>query len=93
MMIFVGTQDDYEEGVRPCDALIATWPSAAREATIVRYLEGATHGFDSQIGPMQFYDSLVRAGQGGTVNVIPNAEIAAEVRRVVVGFFVETLRR
>ncbi len=93
MMIFVGTRDDYEEGVRPCDALVATWPAAAREATIVRYLEGATHGFDSQIGPMQFYDSIVRAGQGGMVNIIPNPEIAAEVRRVVVGFFVQTLQR
>ncbi len=31
MLIYVGTRDDYEEGERPCDALIAMWPAAARE--------------------------------------------------------------
>ena len=42
MLIYVGTRDDYEEGERPCDALIAMWPAAAREHTTVRYVEGAT---------------------------------------------------
>ena len=93
MTIFVGTRDDYEEGARPCDALIATWPAAARDATAVHYLEGATHGFDSQTGPKRFYDPLVRAGQGGMVDVTPSAETAAEVRQAVVAFFAEHLRR
>ena len=48
MLIQVGTRDDFEEGPRPCDALVAMWPAAAREHTTVRYVEGATHGFDSQ---------------------------------------------
>ena len=50
MLINVGTNDDYEEGKRPCDALIAMWPAAAREQVTVRYIEGATHAFDYQNG-------------------------------------------
>ena len=48
MLINVGTDDDYEEGKRPCDALIAMWPAAAREQVTVNYIEGATHAFDYQ---------------------------------------------
>jgi dienelactone hydrolase len=51
MLIQVGTQDDYEDGEHACDALVASWPAAARERTTVRYYEGATHGFDSQSRP------------------------------------------
>lgn len=93
MLIVVGTRDDYEEGPRPCDALLATWPAAARAVTTVRYLEGATHGFDAQTGPKQFHDPLVRAGQGGMVTVTPHPELAAETRRAVTSFFGEHLRR
>jgi dienelactone hydrolase len=94
MMIFVGTRDDYEEGARPCDGLLATWPPAAREVTTVRYLEGATHGFDSQTGPKHFDDDpLAHAGKGGMVNVIPDPSTAAEVRQAVTGFFLENLKR
>ena len=32
MLIQVGTRDDYEEGERTCDALVAMWPAAARAA-------------------------------------------------------------
>lgn len=92
MLIFVGTLDDYEEGPRPCDAFIATWPAAAREATIVRYVDGATHGFDSQVGPQKFYDLFVHAGQGGWVNVIPNPKVAEEARQEAVSFFVKYLK-
>jgi dienelactone hydrolase len=29
MLIYAGTRDDYEEGERPCDAFVATWPAIA----------------------------------------------------------------
>ena len=90
MLIPKGTRDDYEEGERPCDALVAMWPAAAREHTTVRYVEGATHGFDGQ-KPMEFKDEFAR-GRGGLVSVIPNPEAAAEARKAVVGFFVEHLK-
>jgi len=38
MLIHVGTRDDFEEGERPCDALVAMWPAVAREHTTVRYV-------------------------------------------------------
>ena len=91
MLIHVGTRDDYEEGERSCDSLIATWPEVARKQVTVRYVEGATHGFDLQT-PKQFYDKFARAGQGGMVNVVPSPKDAAEAREAVVSFFVKHLK-
>jgi dienelactone hydrolase len=91
MLIQVGTRDDYEEGDRPCDALVALWPAAARELVTVRYVEGATHGFDSQTPARQFRDEFAHAGRGGMVNVIPSPEAAAEARQAVVSLFVTQL--
>jgi dienelactone hydrolase len=93
MLIYVGTRDDYEEGQRPCDALIAMWPAAAREHTTVRYVEGATHAFDSQRPAVKFYDQYVHAGRGGTASMIPSPKDAADARNAVVRFFVENLKR
>jgi dienelactone hydrolase len=91
MLIHVGTNDDYEQGERPCDALVAMWPSAARERTTVRYVEGATHSFDSQQS-RQFYDEFARAGRGGWVNVTPSPRHAGEARKALVTFFVDHLK-
>jgi dienelactone hydrolase len=92
MLILVGTRDDYEESVRPCDAFAATWPAAARELATVRYFEGATHGFDTQRGSREFYDQLAHYGKGGTVKMTPNPEAAADARQAVVDFFVRYLK-
>jgi dienelactone hydrolase len=46
MLIQVGTRDVNEDSERACSTFVATWPSAARELATVRYIEGATHGFD-----------------------------------------------
>lgn len=92
MLIFVGTQDDYEEGERPCDALIEMWPETARRNATVRYIEGATHGFDSQMQARQFHDENSNGGRGGTVNVNPSPKAAGETRQQVVRFFVENLK-
>lgn len=93
MLIHIGTHDHYEEGERPCDAFVAMWPAAARERTIVRNVEGATHGFDSQAGSRRFYDEFAFAGRGGTVHVIASHKDAAEARQALVTFFVEQLKR
>lgn len=91
MLIHVGTRDDYEEGERPCDPLVAMWPSAARAQAKVRYVEGATHGFDWQWSAIQIYDNVAHAGRGGTVSIMPSPKDAAEVRQALVGFFVKNL--
>lgn len=91
MLIHIGTRDDYEEGERPCDVFIAMWPPAARENVTVRYLEGATHGFDA-LKAKQYNDPFAHAGRGGTVNISPNPEAAADARRAIVSFFVEHLK-
>ena len=91
MLIHVGSRDDYEVGDRPCDALVALWPAAARERVTVRYVEGATHGFDTQTSGRQFYDEFARGGRGGMVFVSPSPKAAAEARQAVVSFFVKYL--
>jgi dienelactone hydrolase len=91
MLIFVGTRDDYEVGERPCDALVAMWPTAAREQVTVRYVEGATHAFDSQKPATQFYDKYAHASRGGMVSLVPSPKDAAEARKAVVSFFVKRL--
>jgi len=93
MLIHVGTHDDYEEGERPCDRFVAMWPAAARERTTVRNVEGATHGFDSQIGSRKFFDEFACAGRGCTVQVIASQKDAAEARQAIVKFFAEELKR
>ena len=92
MLIHVGTRDETEEGERPCDALVAMWPAAAREHATVRHVEGATHGFDSQTPARQYYDPVARGGRGGMVNVIPSPKDATEARQAVVSFFVKHLK-
>ena len=92
MLIQVGTRDDYEEGERPCDALIAAWPSAAREQVTVRYIEGATHAFDRPGASIQIYDPYAHGGRGGTVSITPSPKDAAEARQALVAFFVKTLK-
>jgi dienelactone hydrolase len=91
MLIQVGTRDDFEEGERACDALVSMLPAVAREHTIVRYIEGATHDFDSPGPGMNFYARLSHAGHGGMVSVVPSPKDAAEARQAVVNFFVKHL--
>lgn len=92
MLIHVGTRDDYESGEHPCDALVAMWPEAARDHTIVRYVEFATHGFDAQDQGGHFYDRFSHGGHGGWVRVVPSPNDAAEARQTVVSFFIKHLK-
>jgi uncharacterized protein len=92
MLIHVGTRDDYEVGERPCDALVALWPVSAREHTTVRYVEFATHDFDTQNQGDFFYDRFAHGGHGGWVRVVPSPKDAAEARQAVVSFFVKHLK-
>jgi uncharacterized protein len=92
MLIQVGTRDDYEEGEHTCDPLVAMWPAAARAHTTVRYIEGATHDFDSQKPRAgQSYAKFAHGGHGGMVSVVPSPKDAAEARQAVVNFFVKYL--
>ena len=92
MLIQVGTKDDYEDDEHACDALVASWPAAARERTTVRYYEGATHAFDTQEPPRQFKDEFARGGRGGVVRISPTPNEAAAARAAVVAFFTKRLK-
>jgi uncharacterized protein len=90
MLIHVGTLDDYEQGERPCDAMVAMWPAAARDHATVRNVEGATHGFDSRRPARSFYDELIHPN-GGKVRVHPSPKAAEEARHAIVSHFVKNL--
>lgn len=92
MLIQVGTQDDYEVTERSCDAFVATWPQAARERATVRYIEGATHAFDSQGRSLKFHDEFAYGGRGGMVTVMPHPVHASEARQAIVQFFLTYLK-
>jgi dienelactone hydrolase len=92
MLIHMGTRDNYELGERPCDALVAMWPEAARGRTTVRYVTDATHAFDSQTGPRQFFEAGAQAGRGAMITVTPSPKDAAEARQSIVTFFVSHLK-
>ncbi len=92
MLIQVGTRDDFEEGEHTCDGLVAMWPPAAQQHTTVRYVEGATHDFDSQKPrAQQGYARFAHGGHGGMVSVVPSPKDAAEARQAVVSFFIKHL--
>jgi dienelactone hydrolase len=91
MLIQVGTRDDYEEGDRPCDPLVAAWPEAARANVSIVYYEGAFHGFDAQEPGSTFHDPFARGGLGGQVRFYPSARDAAAARDAGVAFFVKHL--
>jgi dienelactone hydrolase len=90
MLIYVGTLDDYEQGARPCDAMVAMWPAVARDRTTVRNIEGATHGFDSRRPARRFYDELGPGG-GGMIRVVPSPKEADDARQAVVSHFAKNL--
>jgi dienelactone hydrolase len=92
LLIVVGTRDDYEDNERSCDAFLALLPESTRGRTTVRYLDGATHGFD-QAKPLQFYDSFAKARKGATINVVPTEHDAAAARAETVSFFSRHLLR
>lgn len=92
LLILVGTRDDTENDPRACDAFLAMLPPAGQQRVTVRYLEGATHGFD-QDKSFQYYDAAARARQGATVNVVSSPKDAAEARDAAVAFFTKNLAR
>ncbi len=90
LLILVGTGDDTENEPRACDAFVATLPAAAQQRTSVRYFEGATHGFDSDLA-FEYYDAMARARKGATVRVVPSEKDTAASRAETVAFFTKYL--
>lgn len=91
MLIQVGTDDDYEEGDRACDPLVAAWPEATRSSTSIIYYDGATHGFDTQRPSTSFFDQYARGGKGGQVRFFSSPRDAEAARNVVAAFFSKSL--
>jgi len=97
VLIEVGTQDDYDNGSVPCEALARSVnPSNGNVVRVTAY-PGATHGWDRLMVPMVVSDpfadlgSFFRTGVQPKVHFTPDVAQAYEARARVVRFFERNL--
>jgi len=100
VLIEVGTQDDYDNGSGPCEALAASVNPSNGGVVSVNAYPGATHAWDRLMVPIVVSDPL--ADQGSyllsgftapvpTVQITPDVNQAFQSRARVVRFFEENL--
>jgi dienelactone hydrolase len=65
LRIFVGTDDDLDDGQGACEALIRDLAPADAVHLSLRVFANAAHGFDGFDGAAEFGDPLAHHGQGG----------------------------
>lgn len=97
VMIQVGSQDDYDKGAAPCQALAQSVNASNGGIVSVTSYPGATHGWDRLMVPMTVTDpyadqgSYFRTGVQPSVQFTPDAEQAYLSRARVVRFFAKHL--
>lgn len=84
--ILAGDKDDFDDP-DSCTKLVAAFPEEGRRHLAATVYPGAHHSWDHQAGYRAYYDSRARKGQGGTVRLQWDPEIAAKSRRFAVEFF------
>ena len=97
VMLQVGSQDDYDKGSAPCEALArAVNPSNGGVVSVNAY-PGATHGWDRLMVPMTVTDPFADLGSYFRTGVVPSVSFKPDVAQAylargrVVRFFVRTL--
>src|SRR5262245_24314084 len=83
--ILAGDKDGYDDP-DGCERFVAALPGEVRRHFSVTVYSGATHGWDGRAGGA-FYDMFASNGNGGTVDVVADAEIARRSRQFTVEFF------
>lgn len=98
VLIQVGTEDDYDNGVAPCTELVGDLLDPADRAVVeVVGVEGAFHAWDRLEVPITVFDpfgdegSVFATGVVPQVDIIPDVEQADASRRRVVRFFSRNL--
>ena len=97
VMIQVGSQDDYDRGAAPCQALAQSVNASNGGIVSVHSYPGATHGWDRLMVPMTVTDpyadqgSYFSTGVPPSVQFTPDAEQAFLSRARVVRFFARHL--
>ena len=97
VLIEVGTEDDYDNGSGPCNALAASVNPTNGGVVSVNAYPGATHGWDRLMVPMVVNDpfadqgSYFSTGVAPTVQFTPDVDQAFRSRATVVRFFERSL--
>jgi dienelactone hydrolase len=92
LRIFVGTDDDLDDGQGACEALIRDLAPADAVHLSLRVFANAAHGFDGFDGAAEFQDPLAHHGQGGITHIRPNPEAREQARIDLVQFFAAALK-
>ena len=92
LRIFVGTDDDLDDGQGACEALIRDLAPADAAHLSLRVFANAAHGFDGFDGAAEFRDPLAHHGQGGITHIRPNPEAREQARIDLVQFFAAALK-
>jgi dienelactone hydrolase len=86
--IFAGERDDYEEP-DTCRHLVERLPAVSRATVTLTVYPGATHGWDTRGGAVNFFDPNAALGKGGRVRFFPDGKLAARSRNEVAEFFAQ----
>jgi dienelactone hydrolase len=89
--IFVGSEDDYDDGPGACEDLLRQLAPDDSRHVSVKVLAGATHIFDSLEGSYEFPDPASHRRKGGIVHVRANPVAREEARDDLVRFFTAAL--
>ena len=91
LLIQIGEEDDYDEGVGPCMTLKESLPPEFQPMVEVASYEGAFHAWDRLEVPITVNDPFSHLGAGGEVAMTPFPEKAYKSRRKAVMFFLKNL--
>ena len=93
VLLSYGGQDDYEASPQGCTEFLAALPELAARSVTLQFYPDATHGWDGPYpSPLRFQDRYAHGGRGGTVEMKPDAAIAAQSRAKALDFFVHALK-
>ena len=87
ILIQIGEEDDYDNGVEPCYALKDSLAKKFRSTVEVIPYEGAYHAWDRLEVPITIEDDFSNRGAGGEVEIVPDVAQAYESRNKVIRFF------
>ena len=91
MLIIAAGNNDYDDRDREvCARFVAALPAEVQRHLSLTVYPDATFGWDSRFGSAA-YDANAKAGKGGIVEVIANADLATQSQQSAVAHFARNL--
>ncbi len=92
LRIFIGIEDDLDDGPGACEVLIGGLAPAETARVSLRIFPNATHAFDGFDGAAEVSDPLAHRGKGGTMRIRPNPDAREQARNDLVQFFTTAIK-